>query len=335
MIQPARTCASSSRSRPGGHPSTCAARPSREPRTSATCVRRSASTSWCAGLRRPATRSPTAGTSRTSTTRSCAPRRRRASPGGRLPSGTSAPLPRATSCSAAARPTWSPWPPAISPDMIALITRLIERGHAYAAGGDVYFDVRSAPGYGALSGQRLADMRPAEAEDAGTDQGGTQGGPPRLRAVEGREARRAVLAGPLGARPPGMAPGVLGHGHRLPRAHLRHPRWRRRPGLPAPRERARPVAAAGDAFRQVLGAPRPGRALRAEDEQVGRAARSRPPRRWPRCQAAGAAVLPRARRTTGPLSITHRTRWKKPSRPTSGSSGSSPARSTRSSAPRG
>jgi cysteinyl-tRNA synthetase len=54
------------------------------------------------------------------------------------------------------------------PEMIALITRLIERGHAYPSGGDVYFDVRSDPGYGSLSGQRLADMRPAETEDAGS-----------------------------------------------------------------------------------------------------------------------------------------------------------------------
>ncbi|HKB32145.1 MAG TPA: cysteine--tRNA ligase [Streptosporangiaceae bacterium] len=47
------------------------------------------------------------------------------------------------------------------PEMIALIRRLIERGHAYAAGGDVYFDVRSYPEYGALSGQRLEHMRAA------------------------------------------------------------------------------------------------------------------------------------------------------------------------------
>jgi cysteinyl-tRNA synthetase len=47
------------------------------------------------------------------------------------------------------------------PEMIALMRRLIERGHAYPAGGDVYFDVRSAPDYGCLSGQRLDHMRPA------------------------------------------------------------------------------------------------------------------------------------------------------------------------------
>jgi cysteinyl-tRNA synthetase len=51
------------------------------------------------------------------------------------------------------------------PDMIALIERLLDRGHAYQAGGDVYFDVHTAAGYGTLSGQRLADMRPAEDAD--------------------------------------------------------------------------------------------------------------------------------------------------------------------------
>jgi cysteinyl-tRNA synthetase len=51
------------------------------------------------------------------------------------------------------------------PEMIVLIRRLIEGGHAYAGGGDVYFDVRSYPAYGALSGQRPDQMRPAD--DAG------------------------------------------------------------------------------------------------------------------------------------------------------------------------
>jgi cysteinyl-tRNA synthetase len=51
------------------------------------------------------------------------------------------------------------------PDMIALIERLIERGQAYPSGGDVYFDVHTAVGYGSLSGQRLADIRPAEDAD--------------------------------------------------------------------------------------------------------------------------------------------------------------------------
>ena len=48
------------------------------------------------------------------------------------------------------------------PEMIAMMRRLIERGHAYPAEGSVYFDVRSYPGYGELSGQRLEQMRPAD-----------------------------------------------------------------------------------------------------------------------------------------------------------------------------
>jgi cysteinyl-tRNA synthetase len=60
-------------------------------------------------------------------------------------------------------------PPAVEPratghipQMITLMQRLIDNQHAYAAGGDVYFDVTSFPEYGALSGQRLDHMRPAE-----------------------------------------------------------------------------------------------------------------------------------------------------------------------------
>jgi cysteinyl-tRNA synthetase len=47
------------------------------------------------------------------------------------------------------------------PEMIVLMQRLIDSQHAYAADGDVYFDVSSLPDYGSLSGQRLEHMRPA------------------------------------------------------------------------------------------------------------------------------------------------------------------------------
>jgi cysteinyl-tRNA synthetase len=53
------------------------------------------------------------------------------------------------------------------PEMIVLMRRLIESGHAYAAGGDVYFDVATYPQYGSLSGQRLEHMRPAEDSETG------------------------------------------------------------------------------------------------------------------------------------------------------------------------
>ena len=46
--------------------------------------------------------------------------------------------------------------------MIDLIARLIETGHAYAVpSGSVYFDARSFPSYGELSGNRLSDLRPS------------------------------------------------------------------------------------------------------------------------------------------------------------------------------
>ena len=48
------------------------------------------------------------------------------------------------------------------PEMIVLMRRLIEAGHAYASAGDVYFDVGSWPAYGELSGQRLEHMRAAD-----------------------------------------------------------------------------------------------------------------------------------------------------------------------------
>jgi cysteinyl-tRNA synthetase len=51
--------------------------------------------------------------------------------------------------------------------MITLMEQLIERGHAYAAQGDVYFDVRSFADYGKLSGQRIDDLLPAA--DSATD----------------------------------------------------------------------------------------------------------------------------------------------------------------------
>jgi cysteinyl-tRNA synthetase len=65
-------------------------------------------------------------------------------------------------------PTYEPLATGHVPEMVELIATLIERGHAYAAedgSGDVYFDVRTWPAYGELSGQRLDEMSPAEDAD--------------------------------------------------------------------------------------------------------------------------------------------------------------------------
>ena len=64
-------------------------------------------------------------------------------------------------------PTYEPGATGHIPEMLELIGELVARGHAYAAedgSGDVYFDVRSWPAYGELSGQRVDDMQ--EAGDA-------------------------------------------------------------------------------------------------------------------------------------------------------------------------
>jgi cysteinyl-tRNA synthetase len=63
-------------------------------------------------------------------------------------------------------------PPAIQPratghvpEMIVLMRRLIDSGHAYASNGDVYFSVRSFPEYGALSRQDPGAMQQGEADN--------------------------------------------------------------------------------------------------------------------------------------------------------------------------
>lgn len=47
------------------------------------------------------------------------------------------------------------------PEIVELIARLIERGHAYESQGSVYFDVRSFAAYGSLTNQAPEDLAPA------------------------------------------------------------------------------------------------------------------------------------------------------------------------------
>lgn len=65
-------------------------------------------------------------------------------------------------------PTYEPRATGHIPEMLELTQALIARGHAYVAAdgsGDVYFDVRSWPAYGQLSGQKVDEMAPAEDAD--------------------------------------------------------------------------------------------------------------------------------------------------------------------------
>ncbi|MFV0320141.1 MAG: cysteine--tRNA ligase [Microbacterium sp.] len=64
-------------------------------------------------------------------------------------------------------PTYEPRATASIPQMQELIARLIDAGHAYAADGSVYFDVRSWAEYGALTNQRPDAMDSSPDTDAG------------------------------------------------------------------------------------------------------------------------------------------------------------------------
>jgi len=57
------------------------------------------------------------------------------------------------------------------PEMIELIETLIEKGHAYEVNGTVYFDVRSFPQYGKLSGNTLEALRAGHRQDLEVDPG--------------------------------------------------------------------------------------------------------------------------------------------------------------------
>jgi cysteinyl-tRNA synthetase len=60
------------------------------------------------------------------------------------------------------RPTIDPRVTGHIPQIVALIETIIDRGHAYASGGDVYLSVRTVEGYGALSNQSLDALQASE-----------------------------------------------------------------------------------------------------------------------------------------------------------------------------
>jgi len=55
------------------------------------------------------------------------------------------------------------------PEMIALVQKLLEKGVAYAVGGNVYFDVTKFPGYGKLSGNSLDTIKVGESGRVGAE----------------------------------------------------------------------------------------------------------------------------------------------------------------------
>ena len=125
------------------------------------------------------------------------------------------------------------------PEIVAFIAELVERGHAYEADGDVYFRVGSCRSTARSRASGRTRWRTRTTEPA-------QGGPARLRALEGERSRART---PRGTRR-GARAGRAGTSSarrwrsRLLGPDVRDPRRRARPRLPAPRERARAVAGA-------------------------------------------------------------------------------------------
>ena len=62
------------------------------------------------------------------------------------------------------RPDHEPLASETIDEIVELIQALIDRGHAYAVEGDVYFDVRSYPEYGELSHRHVDDMDQGEGD---------------------------------------------------------------------------------------------------------------------------------------------------------------------------
>ena len=65
------------------------------------------------------------------------------------------------------RPSIEPRATGHIPQIIEMMTQLVDSGHAYSAAGDVYFAVRTQPDYGFLSGQRIDEMVQGETEATG------------------------------------------------------------------------------------------------------------------------------------------------------------------------
>ncbi len=54
-------------------------------------------------------------------------------------------------------------------EIVAMVQRIIERGHGYVVDGDVYFDIESYPGYLGLSGRKLDDMKAGASDRMGAE----------------------------------------------------------------------------------------------------------------------------------------------------------------------
>ena len=176
----------------------------------------------------------------------------------------------------AARRGASPGPRRPSPTSAASSAWCSTAGHAYQAGGAVYFDVSSFPDFGQCRHYDREQMLELRRRARRQRRRPEQARPARLRALAAVGRRRAVVGVAVGPGPSGLAHRVLGAGPARARHDHRPARRRRRPDLPAPRVRGGPVRGGHRrAVRAPLDAPGDGADGRREDVEVARQPRVR------------------------------------------------------------
>lgn len=102
-------------------------------------------------------------------------------------------------------PTYEPRATGHITEMVEMMRGLIERGHAYEAEGNVYFDVKSFPGYLELSNQDLDDLRQpsGEGETGKRDPAISPcGSPPGPASPAGRPRGAAAVPAGTSSAPP-------------------------------------------------------------------------------------------------------------------------------------
>ncbi len=122
--------------------------------------------------------------------------------------------------------------------MIAIIEKLIASGHAYAADGNVLFDVPSMKDYGRLSRRPLDEMIAGARVDVAPYKRGDMDfvlWKPSKESEPGWDS-------PMGQGASRLAYRMFGDELEAPRRDFRHSRRRNRSRLPPPRKRNRPIA---------------------------------------------------------------------------------------------
>ena len=137
-------------------------------------------------------------------------------------------------------PSWSePRATSAIPDIRGFIAMVLERGHAYQAGGAVYFDIKTFPTFGEISHYTEEEMVALARERGGNVDDPNKRSPLDFGLWQ-RRGEGEPFWGRCGGRAGGLAHRVFGSRAARTRYHHRPPRRRSRLDLPPPRVRTSP-----------------------------------------------------------------------------------------------